>query len=279
MLIRAGSHSGTRGPAARFADFNLYHTLYSANMRTAPHEHEHPMLVVPLAGDGLQTVEGTTALRSPGVQRFHLGGERHWDRVGPDGWEMITIELLPGLREHLADFSCESRRGFDFATADGLYLGWRLARCLADAKQQPLSAASIAYEMLASLTVQTSRAAPRSGWLGVAREYIHVHFRERPTLDEIAAAAHVHPVHLARTFRSRYGVTVGAFVRELALDEACRLLRNGDLCIGEIAQAIGYTPTHFSQLFMRTFAVTPASVRDAGRVRTVSGAGRMRPIA
>src|SRR5262249_7883642 len=111
-----------------------------------------------------------------------------------------------------------------------------------------------------------ARAAPR--WLSRARDLLEARPAARLTLAEIAAAVDVHPVHLARAFRRRYGCSVGAYPRPLRLDLAARALSSGDAPVSEIALAAGFSDqSHFSRTFKRTTGLTPAEFRSQSRTR------------
>jgi AraC family transcriptional regulator len=88
-------------------------------------------------------------------------------------------------------------------------------------------------------------------------------FREKaPSLEELARAAGVHPVHLARSFRRATGSTVGAFVRQLRVDWAVRQLVSTDMPLAELSVEAGFSDqSHFTRLFRATLGETPARYR------------------
>ena len=87
-------------------------------------------------------------------------------------------------------------------------------------------------------------------------------FSETLTLEEIAAVAGVHPVHLASVFRRHYGCTVGDAVRRLRIDYACRQLARSEVSLAEIALDAGFaSQSHFTRTFRRLTGTTPAQYR------------------
>jgi AraC family transcriptional regulator len=103
---------------------------------------------------------------------------------------------------------------------------------------------------------------PTPPWLARAREYLHAHFRESIGLSDVARAAGVHPVHLAQTFRRRYGLTVGEHVRELRVDFAARALAQPERSIGDIALSAGFADhSHFARTFKAVTGETPSAYR------------------
>jgi AraC family transcriptional regulator len=82
------------------------------------------------------------------------------------------------------------------------------------------------------------------------------------TLAHVAAQVGVHPVHLATTFRRKYGVTVGEFVRRLRIEHACAELLKKDLPLTAIALQAGFADqSHFSKVFKSYVGTTPAKYR------------------
>lgn len=101
-------------------------------------------------------------------------------------------------------------------------------------------------------------------WLEQARAILQEEFTEQPTLSVIAAKVGVHPVHLAREFRRRYGSSVGEYVRKLRVEFACHQLLASDDPPVKIATAAGFVDqSHFSRTFKRFLGTTPGRYRAA----------------
>lgn len=126
-----------------------------------------------------------------------------------------------------------------------------------------LHAQGLALEYIATVVdaCDEQRRAYTPAWIAHAREYIDASFRDRPSLDAVARAVHVHPVHLARSFRRTYGETVAEYSRRLIAHEALSLLDKGEMNVGEIARALGYSPSHFAALMHTYFGLTPRALR------------------
>jgi AraC-like DNA-binding protein len=88
-------------------------------------------------------------------------------------------------------------------------------------------------------------------------------YRNRPvTLAELARRAGYAPQHLNRVFRRALGVTPLQYLARLKLERAAHLLREGDLKISAIAQAVGFDdPYYFSRVFSQHFKKSPAEFR------------------
>jgi AraC family transcriptional regulator len=92
-------------------------------------------------------------------------------------------------------------------------------------------------------------------------ELLHERAPAAPSLADLAAEAGVHPAHLSRAFRRRFGMTVCEYSRKLRLEwAAARLIEERSLA--QIAVEAGFADqSHFTRSFRRHFGVTPGRYR------------------
>jgi AraC family transcriptional regulator len=180
---------------------------------------------------------------------------------------LLTVEIAPRWMERVAEESIALPHALSFR--DGLVSG--LARRIAHEFQQMDSGASLVLEALSlellvaaarCTSIRPERTAPQ--WLERARELIHARFAERLTLDDIAAHAGVHPVHLATVFRRRFQCTIGDYIRDRRIEYASSELRKARTPLALIALDAGFANQgHFSTTFKRITGFTPAAYRKA----------------
>lgn len=141
-----------------------------------------------------------------------------------------------------------------------------------------LALEGIALEALAALARQRSgrRApgerdarmpGPAPAWLARVRELLHARFAA-PELrvTELAAAAGVHPVHLARVFQARLGSTPAAYVWRPKLEAGAHALKTTNRPVGEIALDCAFADqSHLRRAFRRASGVPPTEFRAAAR--------------
>jgi AraC-like DNA-binding protein len=98
-----------------------------------------------------------------------------------------------------------------------------------------------------------------------ARRFIHANLHDPAlTLDDVAAAAHVTPAHLIRSFRAEHGTTPKAYLWERRVALGVDLLANTGLPIAAIAGRCGFTtPHHFSRRVRQATGMPPAALRRA----------------
>jgi AraC-like DNA-binding protein len=98
-----------------------------------------------------------------------------------------------------------------------------------------------------------------------ARRFIHANLHDPAlTLDDVAAAAHVTPAHLIRSFRAEHGTTPKAYLWERRVALGVDLLANTGLPIAAIAGRCGFTtPHHFSRRVRQATGLPPGALRRA----------------
>lgn len=102
-----------------------------------------------------------------------------------------------------------------------------------------------------------------------AIEYIHDHFTEKPSVADIAAAAHISESHLLHSFRSATGMSVLEYINYLRFLYAKTLFSTTPLTCGEVAAACGFaSASYFSKEYTRRMGISPSTERK--RVRQES---------
>jgi AraC family transcriptional regulator len=244
--------------------FVLTEKRFPARARLVEHAHDHAYFCFVLAGrfteaNGRQAIDC-----APSTLTFGPAGETH-SNVFHEPVQVLSVEIQPRWLERVAQESIALPQALSFH--HGPLNG--LARRLAHEFQRMDSGASLLLEALSlellvaaarSTSIRPERSAPP--WLERARELIHARFAERLTLDEIAAHAGVHPVHLATVFRRHFHCTIGDYVRDRRIEYASRELTRSRTPLAFVALDAGFSNQgHFSTAFKRTTGFTPAAYR------------------
>jgi AraC family transcriptional regulator len=110
-------------------------------------------------------------------------------------------------------------------------------------------------------------ALPR-GRLRAVVEYIEEHLDAGPTLEQLAAAAHLSAYHFARQFKAATGLPPHQYVIARRVERAKQLLQAGtDLSLAEVAAHAGFSDqSQFSHHFKRLVGVTPGQFRTPARI-------------
>lgn len=111
---------------------------------------------------------------------------------------------------------------------------------------------------------QTQR---NSGLIIRAVRYIEEHYAEECSLAAVAAYSHLSPNYFGNLFKRETGESFSVYVARFRLDKAKFLLKNTDMKVAEIAQAVGYPDSnYFATAFRQTVGLPPSEYRKQERV-------------
>lgn len=98
-----------------------------------------------------------------------------------------------------------------------------------------------------------------------AIEYMREHFREQPSLDDLAAHVHLSPFHFQRMFTDWAGVSPKKFLQFLTIDYAKGLIRSKSKTLLEAAYEAGLSGSgRLHDLFIQVEGMTPGEYRNGG---------------
>ena len=231
-----------------------------------PHTHDRPIFGVMLSGGFQSAIANRRLDCAPASLWTEPAGDVHANYIGRDGARVMIVQPDPSLTDLVAPFG-RLLEAVNFGRDPLIALD---ARRLAAEIDEPDDLTPVAIDALVmgmfvtamrrAVVRQQAGGAPR--WLSRTRDLLHEQFRERHTLGELAAAAGVHPSHLAREFRVRYGVSIGEYVRRVRCDWAASRLLSTNESISEIAASAGYSDqSHFTRQCVRFLGVGPARYR------------------
>lgn len=93
-------------------------------------------------------------------------------------------------------------------------------------------------------------------------KYITAHYEENLSLSGLAGRFHLSAYYLSHIFPRVTGMTLVAYINRVRIEQACRLLRETELPVTEIAYRVGYqSGTHFGRVFKKAKGVSPQGYR------------------
>ncbi|MBU9735823.1 response regulator [Diplocloster agilis] len=99
--------------------------------------------------------------------------------------------------------------------------------------------------------------------VGDLLQYLKEHYRDNPSLKEIAAAFYVNPSYLGYIFKKEYGESFIDCVNRHKVEYAKEQLLTTNLKIYEIAEKVGFTDTrYFVKIFKKYMGVNPSKLRS-----------------
>lgn len=248
------------------ADIALSVVRLPSHFELPQHRHATACFGLTLKGEGTESYGRTDFHCTPGTVLLSPPDEPHSDHVADGGLWVFAVDpprtWIDEVREHGAFLDAPELLGRDRVSELTMQL-YRESR-RPDAAS-PLCIQALLYEIGACL-VRRRQVAPTGEpkWLSRVRSRIDDTYREKLCLSDLAREAGVHSVHLARTFRENYGVTVGQYLRRRRMEAAARALRSSDASLVNIALDAGYTSqAHFCTAFRRLMGCTPSQYRRA----------------
>lgn len=250
-------------------DLPLAEAVYAPNLELPKHSHLHAGFCLILSGGYTESYGGTLLECRPSYVKFQPAGEVHSDVYGNERVHCFIVELKT---EWLARTGAHELVGSDPLVFPGRSVAWLMMRL----RRESLSAddeAPLAIEgLVLQLLAETSRGrkvlaeGQHLRWLRRAREFLDEGFAQPLTLSAVAAAAGVHPVHLANSFRRQYRCSVGEYLRRRRVEFACQRISASKDSLADIALAAGFSnQAHFSRIFKRVTGMTPAQYRAAAK--------------
>lgn len=194
---------------------------------------------------------------------WHRAGILHKDFVGEPGARFFMLEIKAEGIESLRRLSAVP----DDFSESGTPLVWLAARLFAEMKNwqqcSELVAEGLTLEMLghsARSRARIDRSAPK--WLASVIDRLNDEFCKSPSTEALAAAADVHPVHLAAVFRRFHGQTIGEYLQNLRVRHASRLILENRLPLADVAAESGFADqSHLTRTFKRITGMTPGAFR------------------
>ncbi len=88
------------------------------------------------------------------------------------------------------------------------------------------------------------------------------HMEQRITIEELSKKYLINPTTLKTAFKSIYGTSIAAHIKEHRMEQAAKILKETDESIAEIARAVGYdSQSKFTAAFKAYFKVLPKEYR------------------
>lgn len=93
-------------------------------------------------------------------------------------------------------------------------------------------------------------------------DFIHKHYKESIRVETLAGIEHYHPVYYSSWFKQKTGKTPKAYITELRLNDAKRLLNTTSWAISSISEELGFeNSSSFTRWFVKCVGIPPQKYR------------------
>jgi AraC family transcriptional regulator len=243
----------TRVRGREVGGYRISEVAFAGGRRLRRHAHPRSCLAVVVRGAVTKTYGATVHEATRSTVIVMPAEEAHVDAFASQGASIVVVES-----------SCDVRATAAFQDWNAGGIAHRMRRELAE----PDAFSDLALEGLAlELSSLTGRAAARSeggaSSLDAAAEILREQFRDPPSAAVLAAMVGLHPSHLARCFRSRFGESIGGYARNVRLDWAAGIVERTETPLARIACDAGFADqSHFTRAFSRRFGLAPGRYRQ-----------------
>ena len=234
------------------------------------HWHEFVEVELVLDGRARQILNGKEQI----LQRGSLTVIRHTDfhEISPEeGFHLINLSIEDGWigEEMLLGLADKKELYFTLSPDATATLGGLLALVGAEASSEKPDRRYLKHlvlclflKILGLTPNDTSRKNEVSAPIQSALLYMKLHFRENPTLLEVAKVSHYNAGHFSTVFHREMGVTYSVYLNNLKLAYAKELLLTTDRKVTEICFESGFSShSNFLRLFKEETGLSPAAYR------------------
>lgn len=297
--MRTESRNGLNGDVPAYLaeggftdDVGLHAMRWEGNVPVLPHRHDYLEIAMLARGSCLHEWQGVEVRLVPGDLFVVVPGECHAYRIEGDtviynclfypaslGSDWEGLQSDPALRHMLG---LEPSRPDRTTRQDVLHLGrmglesmeriWM--DMVLECRDRPMGHATARKALLLQLLVRiarawhSSRAESHSGYdarrnlLVRAIAAIDSHVTDSFSLEALASRCHVSTGHFRKRFRELTGLSPLEYINRRRIAMAQELLRNPDLTVADVAEAVGIPDTnYFSRMFRRLAGETPSRYR------------------
>lgn len=221
------------------------------------HAHDETTLSIVLAGSVRESVGEAQVDAGPLQWVVKPRGTRHENSFSRDGTLILQIVLSSDAVERACQSGCAIQR-WRWEDGPGCLRVWtRLFRCLQQRRGDARTSTAVC-EVVASVGPAVRRPRNAPCWLLHARDRL----RDAPHPVNVAAAAGVHRVHLAREFRRHFGITPTDYRLRNRVGRAAALLSASREPLSAVAHGAGFSDqAHMTREFRRWLDVTPLEYR------------------
>jgi AraC family transcriptional regulator len=262
--VSKGRYLGTMMASRTLSNFVIVESKYTAGQELKSHCHESAYISIVLKGSYMERCGSSDLHCDVGQVILHAAGEVHSDEFFEDG-HCLNLEMRPHFADRLRQFGIGTGTRIGMCSRRYMRLGFTLqSEAIRGDSASELVIEGLAMEVIAQLirnqVVETTQR--KEHWLERVNEMLHERYRESITLQELAADSQVHPVHLARAFRKRYGCSVGDYVRRLRVAGASMEITGSQMSIAEIASRNGFSDqSHLCRVMREYTGRSPRQLR------------------
>lgn len=261
------------------ARFNTSQNILIEKKEVMPHctlhRHDFNEFEIIIRGSGVTKLNGNTYEVKPGMAVLLSPGDLH-EYISDEQIELYNIQftadcvdgaVLDGFWE-LGD----RIRFLDTKSASSIMKICEVISELEAEESQQFCATRLFESLLVLFGTHFEKSHDKSESsqpITQAISYIQTHFKNSPTLSEVASSVYLNPRYFCTLFKRRTGVNYKSYLRNIKLNYAARLIMFSELPITEVAAESGYASlSHFNREFLAFFGESPSAARKSKKLNS-----------
>jgi AraC-like DNA-binding protein len=236
----------------------LRRVRYRAHATQPPHRHEDYTLSLVVSGE-LEEISTSTCRAGVGSVVIKPADWLHADSYGARG--ACVVQIRP-------DAPPASKFGFhEYRWFESAMLARAVLACLGGKQHGKESAEFVLWDALASALDKhpCQNTAPPRVWFRRVLDRLECAVSEPVSVSGIARDVDIHPVHLARVFRARFGRTIAQHVRERRVLAAWRAMEADTAPLAAISARFGFADqAHMTRAFSKVLGLAPGRLKRLG---------------
>jgi AraC family transcriptional regulator len=239
--------------------FEIAENTYAANLAQSRHAHDDSSITLVLAGSLEETVTRAHEYAHALSLVVKPLDTEHQNRFGNAGARTLQIRIAADA--HQDDLKALGH----WRWQHGGMAARQALRVLQCFRSRLASDAEIAvYDLIAALRAEPLMTGAPPQWLLQVRDHIDALVPASVRVRDVAHAAAVHPVYLARQFRRYLGCSVVEYIAGRRMQHAAQLLSSSEVGLSGVAFKAGYADqSHLTRAFKAGTGLTPRGYRQA----------------
>jgi len=261
--LEQGQYFGSEIKSLDFDFFQVHINGYHACQKVCSHHHENPYLSLLVNGAYVEQCKRAEDVIDKGDLIFRPSYHEHADSFSTRGGVCFNLEFKKNWQE-LVDV------GFDLPDASGIYKAgtlpavYKLLSYLLHHMDRDLcreAAINCIFELGKEGKIKSSLP-----WLEKVVAILDHELDSYHTIQSLSDRVFVHPIYLARAFKTKTGFTIGEYQTMVKLSSTCSLLLNSNFSVQQIASLSGFCDAaHLVNAFKCFFKSTPHQFRLRAR--------------
>src|SRR5919199_2046322 len=227
------------------------------------HHHINPYFTLVLEGNYQEIVGSSVCTFQKGDLVFHPAGTEHSNQFHQSAACCFNLEVQMGTTSPINGYLFKASTFYCIDRPDLKSLMvrlWEEVQWSDDFSE--LIVTGLTHELIGRFLRHGQRDQRPPRWVDQIKNFLQEMPQQNPSLEQLSQLTGVSTDQLCRQFSRSQGLTLGQYIRQQKVAQACELLTRTTLSMEEIAFNLGFTDaSHFNKVFKKVLNMPPSSFR------------------